>query len=32
MKTAQYPGTTIVVKHAIVHGLHDFSTTMLFKL
>ena len=31
MKIAQY-GATIVVTHAIVHGLHGFSTTMVFKL
>ena len=31
MKVAQY-GTTIVVMHAIVHGLPGFSTTMVFRL
>ena len=31
MKIAQY-GTTIVVMHTIVHGLHGFSTTMVLKL
>ena len=31
MKITQY-GTTIVVMHTIFHGLHGFSTTMVFKL
>jgi hypothetical protein len=30
MKIAPY-GTTIVVMHTIVHGLHGFSTTMVLK-
>jgi hypothetical protein len=31
MKIAQY-GATIVGMHAMIHGLHGFSTTMVFKL
>ena len=31
MKIAQF-GATIVVMRTIVHGLHGFSTTMVFKL
>lgn len=31
MKIAQHEAT-IVVMHAIVHGLHGFSTTMVFKI